>query len=280
MQRRLRSADITVGNLESTLSTDGSPTQGGDSFAADPRVANGLRAAGFDALSSANNHAGDYGPGIPGAEPRGRVIDQTGHVSGLCLRREAMASATTAARQSDPTGGGGIEPQPRLTLGGDWPLTVTALTIASCCSTSIGNQAATRSDSGESGWAWVGGGGNPRSRISACQAPASRVWKYGSGNLSFHDVGGRSSLRRRRSRGTSPGRTGRVLHDRGTGDRCPAVGGSPSQHSGRDMPVQGRLTDVSRPRPRPATGSPRGATTRAGRLLGVPPHVVTHLPME
>jgi poly-gamma-glutamate synthesis protein (capsule biosynthesis protein) len=61
MQRRLRSADITVGNLESTLSTDGSPTQGGDSFAADRRVARGLRAAGFDALSMANNHAGDYG---------------------------------------------------------------------------------------------------------------------------------------------------------------------------------------------------------------------------
>jgi len=61
MQRRLAAADITVGNLESTLSTDGSPTQGDDSFAADPRVRAGLRAAGFDALSMGNNHAGDYG---------------------------------------------------------------------------------------------------------------------------------------------------------------------------------------------------------------------------
>jgi poly-gamma-glutamate synthesis protein (capsule biosynthesis protein) len=61
MRRQLRSADITVGNLESTLSTDGSPTQGGDSFAADPRVVAGLRAAGFDGVSLANNHAGDYG---------------------------------------------------------------------------------------------------------------------------------------------------------------------------------------------------------------------------
>src|SRR5688572_26344690 len=34
----LRRADITVGTLESTLSTNGSPTQGGDSFAADPGV--------------------------------------------------------------------------------------------------------------------------------------------------------------------------------------------------------------------------------------------------
>jgi poly-gamma-glutamate capsule biosynthesis protein CapA/YwtB (metallophosphatase superfamily) len=61
MRPLLRRADITVGTLESTLSTDGSPTQGGDSFAADPGVLDGLAAAGFDALSLANNHVGDYG---------------------------------------------------------------------------------------------------------------------------------------------------------------------------------------------------------------------------
>ncbi|MGH3334114.1 MAG: CapA family protein [Nocardioidaceae bacterium] len=60
-RRRLSAADITVGNLESTLSRAGAPTQGGDSFAADPRVARSLKAAGFDALSLANNHAGDFG---------------------------------------------------------------------------------------------------------------------------------------------------------------------------------------------------------------------------
>ena len=59
---RLRRADITVGNLESTLSRAGAPTQGGDSFAADPAVAGVLRRAGFDVLSLANNHAGDFGP--------------------------------------------------------------------------------------------------------------------------------------------------------------------------------------------------------------------------
>jgi poly-gamma-glutamate synthesis protein (capsule biosynthesis protein) len=62
LQHRLAAADITVGNLESTLARLGPPTQGGDSFAADPAVLPGLRAAGFDALSLANNHAGDYGP--------------------------------------------------------------------------------------------------------------------------------------------------------------------------------------------------------------------------
>jgi poly-gamma-glutamate capsule biosynthesis protein CapA/YwtB (metallophosphatase superfamily) len=61
LAKRLAAAEITIGNFESTLSTAGSPTQGGDSFAASPRVASGLRAAGFDLLSLANNHVGDYG---------------------------------------------------------------------------------------------------------------------------------------------------------------------------------------------------------------------------
>jgi Bacterial capsule synthesis protein PGA_cap len=63
LAKRLAAAEITVGNFESTLSTAGSPTQGGDSFAANPRVVPGLRAAGFDVLSLANNHVGDYGGG-------------------------------------------------------------------------------------------------------------------------------------------------------------------------------------------------------------------------
>ena len=57
---RLRAADLTVGNLESTLSRNGAPTQGGDSFAA-PGVLDGLAGLGFDALSLANNHTGDFG---------------------------------------------------------------------------------------------------------------------------------------------------------------------------------------------------------------------------
>ncbi|MBZ5738069.1 CapA family protein [Nocardioides mangrovi] len=61
MSERLAAADITVGNLESTLSDDGAPTQGGDSFHASPSVRADLRGAGFDALDLANNHAGDYG---------------------------------------------------------------------------------------------------------------------------------------------------------------------------------------------------------------------------
>jgi len=61
LAKRLASADITVGNLESTLSKSGAPRQGGDSFGANPSVLAGLRLAGFDLLSVANNHLGDYG---------------------------------------------------------------------------------------------------------------------------------------------------------------------------------------------------------------------------
>ena len=61
MARRLAAADLTVGNLEGTLSTAGPPQQGGDSFGADPGVRAGLRLAGFDVLGLANNHTGDFG---------------------------------------------------------------------------------------------------------------------------------------------------------------------------------------------------------------------------
>jgi poly-gamma-glutamate capsule biosynthesis protein CapA/YwtB (metallophosphatase superfamily) len=62
MAARLAAADLTIGNLESTLSRAGAPRQGGDSFAAAPAVRDGLRLAGFDVLSLANNHVGDFGP--------------------------------------------------------------------------------------------------------------------------------------------------------------------------------------------------------------------------
>lgn len=58
---RLAGADITVGNFEATLSDNGRPTQGGDSFAAAPAMLAGLELAGFDAVGLANNHLGDYG---------------------------------------------------------------------------------------------------------------------------------------------------------------------------------------------------------------------------
>jgi poly-gamma-glutamate capsule biosynthesis protein CapA/YwtB (metallophosphatase superfamily) len=61
MTSLLRRADLTIGNLESTLSTNGAPTQD-DAFGGSPALVPVLRRAGFDALSLANNHTGDFGP--------------------------------------------------------------------------------------------------------------------------------------------------------------------------------------------------------------------------
>jgi poly-gamma-glutamate synthesis protein (capsule biosynthesis protein) len=62
MSDRLASADITVGNLESTLARLGPPNPvQGDPFHAPPEVRRDLRLAGFDAIDLANNHTGDYG---------------------------------------------------------------------------------------------------------------------------------------------------------------------------------------------------------------------------
>lgn len=61
VQELLTGADLTVANLESTLSTAGPARQGGDSFAALPAAARGLVDVGVDAVSLANNHTGDFG---------------------------------------------------------------------------------------------------------------------------------------------------------------------------------------------------------------------------
>jgi poly-gamma-glutamate synthesis protein (capsule biosynthesis protein) len=61
LARHLAGADLTVGNLESTLSTAGPPQQGGDSFVVTPEALPGLAELGIDAVSLANNHTGDFG---------------------------------------------------------------------------------------------------------------------------------------------------------------------------------------------------------------------------
>lgn len=56
-----RAADITIGNLEGPISARGERVGSMYSFRADPRAVEGLRFAGFDVLSIANNHILDYG---------------------------------------------------------------------------------------------------------------------------------------------------------------------------------------------------------------------------
>lgn len=55
-------ADLTFGNLETTISTRGVQSGCGYCFRADPKVVQGLTYMGFDIMSIANNHTHDYGP--------------------------------------------------------------------------------------------------------------------------------------------------------------------------------------------------------------------------
>jgi poly-gamma-glutamate synthesis protein (capsule biosynthesis protein) len=57
----LREADLTFGNLENPISSRGVNLGSVYSFRADPRSVTGLKLAGFDVLSIANNHLWDYG---------------------------------------------------------------------------------------------------------------------------------------------------------------------------------------------------------------------------
>jgi poly-gamma-glutamate synthesis protein (capsule biosynthesis protein) len=54
-------ADLVVGNMEGTFTDRGVPLQKQYTFRTTPAVASGLAAAGFDAVSLANNHATDFG---------------------------------------------------------------------------------------------------------------------------------------------------------------------------------------------------------------------------
>ncbi len=62
MAALLRSADVTIGNLECAISERGEPLPKGYTFRAPPVAAEALQLAGFDLVSLANNHAMDYGP--------------------------------------------------------------------------------------------------------------------------------------------------------------------------------------------------------------------------
>src|SRR6266702_1929375 len=58
----LRAADITFGNLESPITPDSNPVADSfDVFTAPPAAASALARAGFDIVSTANNHAWDGG---------------------------------------------------------------------------------------------------------------------------------------------------------------------------------------------------------------------------
>lgn len=78
----LQNADITFGNLEGTLlNSGGIPKQCKNpsvcyAFRTPVRYAENLTRAGFDMMSLANNHAGDFG--IPGRKSSMKVLDSLG----------------------------------------------------------------------------------------------------------------------------------------------------------------------------------------------------------
>lgn len=57
----LRKADLTVGNLETPVSTRGKPEQKEYTYRSKPETLKGLVNAGFDVVNLANNHTLDYG---------------------------------------------------------------------------------------------------------------------------------------------------------------------------------------------------------------------------
>lgn len=57
----LSTADVTIGNLECALGDSGAPAPKRYTFRAPPQAADALAQVGFDVITLANNHAGDYG---------------------------------------------------------------------------------------------------------------------------------------------------------------------------------------------------------------------------
>lgn len=90
--RELLAGDILLGNLESPLTTRRAPAllrPGPYRLPADPAAVDGLRSAGFTALSLANNHALDAGP--DGLAEAADVL-QSAHIAPLGVGKERAAA--------------------------------------------------------------------------------------------------------------------------------------------------------------------------------------------
>lgn len=85
--RALAAADLAFGNFEGTISRTAAPRPGGTSFVSRVRAIEGLRFAGLDYLSLANNHTGDFGPGT--------LVETVGH-----LRRAGIATSGAGANDA------------------------------------------------------------------------------------------------------------------------------------------------------------------------------------
>ncbi|HEY1480023.1 MAG TPA: CapA family protein [Gaiellales bacterium] len=98
VRRTLQGADLTWGNLEETLSTTSGSKCGAGSpncfaFQAPPVYAGDLKAAGFDLMNMANNHAFDFG-----AVGRAQTVSALGHVG---LRSTGAPNQITVLERHD-----------------------------------------------------------------------------------------------------------------------------------------------------------------------------------
>lgn len=94
----LITGDIAFANLEGALTDRGEPWPKGYNFRTPPRFTSGLRDAGFDIVSLANNHTMDYG--IVGLEDTLDALDAAGVERAGAGRSEAEA-AQPAVLQSN-----------------------------------------------------------------------------------------------------------------------------------------------------------------------------------
>jgi poly-gamma-glutamate synthesis protein (capsule biosynthesis protein) len=88
----LRSADLRVGNLESVVTSATRPAgQEGKFLRGEPAHADVLAAAGFDALTCANNHSLDYGPAA--------LAESLDHLRARGIRTVGVGDTDGAARE-------------------------------------------------------------------------------------------------------------------------------------------------------------------------------------
>lgn len=93
----LKRADLVFGNLESQISDQGKNVGSAYSFRAQPEAIKGLRFAGFDVLSLANNHALDYGRDAL-ADSLNRLIDASISPVGAGSESQAYAPLIKTVR--------------------------------------------------------------------------------------------------------------------------------------------------------------------------------------
>jgi poly-gamma-glutamate capsule biosynthesis protein CapA/YwtB (metallophosphatase superfamily) len=98
----LRGADVTVGNLETAVSTRGAATVKEYTFRGEPKALVPLHdLAGFDVLTLANNHAGDYG--------RDALLDTVGYVHKAGIQTIGAGADETRAHMPAVVERGGLK---------------------------------------------------------------------------------------------------------------------------------------------------------------------------